>query len=323
MSASTSRVRTVAAAVTGVVAAVAIVLSIVGWWAVAVVFDEDQVADIAVDTVRDPKVVDAVARSIVDDALTLLGAGEVFGEAERDAFAAELADLLSQPVVGDVVHQVVVAAHQGAMHVLADGELVAGVSVQGDAVVVNVLPLWATVLELATDIDLPPFLVEGDPAEQIAMIEGVLGVDLGDDAGQVVLFRSDTLEEVGGWVDLVRAILIALEALALLATVVAVIGAALTLLLARHRRRAGAVLATGVLAGCLAMMFIASRVVNGSTAVVSDPALAAVIHGSIEQAAAHLTRRLWLIDALMVVLAAVLMVLHRRSRPSPAPVGAG
>ena len=132
-----------------------------------------------------------------------------------------------------------------------------------------------------------------------------------------------TLEEVGGWVDLVRAILIALEARALLATGVAVIGVALTLLLARHRRRAGAVLATGVLAGCLAMMFIAGRVVNGSTAVVSDPALAAVIHGSIEQAAAHLTRRLWLVDALMVVLAAVLMVLHRRSRPSPAPVGAG
>jgi hypothetical protein len=311
----------VAAGVVGVVTAIALLLSLVGWWAVAVVFDEEQVADIAVDTVTDPAVVDDVARAIVDDALVLFGAQEVFDEAARDAMADELVALLDQPVVAEVVHDVVVVAHRGAMHVLSDGELVPGVSVQGDAVVVNLLPLWSVVLELATDLDLPTFDIGGDPEQQLAAMEAALGLDLADDAGQVVLFRSDTLGEVGGWVDLVRRIITVVQRGVVLTSLVALVGVAGTVLLARRRRRAGVVLVAGVVVGCLLTLFVAGRVVAGSTAIVSDPALAAVIHGSIDQAAQHLERTLWWSMAVLAVIA-VLLVPWRRRTARPAAVAA-
>jgi len=318
-----SRLRTVAAVVAGVITALALVASTAGWWAITVVFDENDVADIAVDTVRDPSVVDAVARTIVDDALALLGAAEAFGEAERDLLTDEVADLLAQPVVGDVVRDVVVAAHRGAMYLLTDGPVTPWVSVEGDAVVVNVLPLWATVLELVTDLDLPPLAVEDDPAAQIAVIEATLGVDLGTDAGQVVLFRSDTLEDAGGWVDLAREILTALTGLVVLVSSAALVGAALTLLAARARRRAAALVLAGVVVGCLLTMVVVSRVVAGSGAIVSDPVLSAVIHGAIEQAASSLDRVLWWTIGICAVVAVVVATVRRRPPAVTGPVEEG
>jgi len=323
MTSAVTRLRTVAAGVLGVITALALVASTAGWWAIAVVFDEEQVAGIAVDTVRDPVVIDAVARSLVDDALALLGAAEVFDEADRDALADELADLLAQPVVGDVLHDVVVAAHRGAMYVLADGPVTPWVDVEGDSVVVNVLPLWATALELATDLDLPPFPVEGDPAEQIAVIEATLGVELESDAGQVVLFRSDTVEEASGWVDQARQILTTVTGLVVLASVVAFGGGALTLLAARARRRAAVLVLAGVVGGCLLTMIVVSRVVASSDAIVSDPALAAVIHGSIDHVAGSLERVLWLTVGVCVVLAVVVAAVRRRPPAVTAPTEAG
>lgn len=319
MSGSDSRVRSIATGVVGVITAVALLLSLVGWWAVAVVFNEEQVADIAVDTVTDPAVVQDVARAIVDDALVLLEASEVVGEAERVVLADELATLLGQPVVSEVVHDIVVVAHRGAMHVLSDGELAPGVSIEGDAVVVNLLPLWTAVLELATDLDLPDFVVEGDPAAQLAALEAALNLNLTDDAGQVVLFRSDTIGEVGGWVDLVRRIMTVVERGVVFVSVVALVGLAATVVLAQRRRRAGALLAAGVIVGCLATMFVAGRVVAGSTAIVSDPALAAVIHGSIDQAAQHLERTLWWASGVLAVVAVLVLPWRRRpARPAVA-----
>ena len=319
--ASPSRARTVGAAVTGVIAAVMLLVSIVGWWSVAVVFNEEQVADIAVETVTDPTVIDEFARAIVDDALVLLAATDSIGEAEREMLATELAGLLGQPVVSDVVHDIVVVAHRGAMHVLADGELVPGVTIDGDAVVVNLLPLWTAVLELATDLDLPDFVVEGDPSAQLAALEAALNLDLADDAGQVVLFRSDTIEDVGGGVDLVRRIMTAVKQGVLVVSVAALAATAATVLLARHRRRAGAVLAGGVIVGCLVTMALVGRVVGASTSLVSDPALAAVIHGSIDQAGSHLTTALWWSIAVFGVVGVALLVLGGwRTRRAPSAV---
>lgn len=296
--------RRIGAAILGALTVVLALATVVGWWATDQVFDSEHVGDLAMHAVTDPATVDAVARGIVDDALLLLGdMADLFDESDRAMVTAELVSLLNQPVVADLVHDVVTVAHRGAMAVLFGDEVVPGVSVVDDAVVVNLVPLWTAVLELAVDRGLPDFLIEGDPEAQLMALESALGFELHDDAGQVVLFRSDVIGRASGWADTAVRLTTAVRRGLLVITALAVVSLVATLGLARERLRAGLILVGGMLVAVLAATFVLGRVDQGSTSLVDDPVLSALIHGVVDDATGHLVATLWWATGLMAVVA--------------------
>jgi hypothetical protein len=313
-------IRRVGAALLGALTVVLTLATVVGWWATDQVFDSEHVGDLAMHAITDPNTVDAVARGIVDDALLLLGdLAEVFDEADRDLVTTELVALLNQPIVAELVHDVVTVAHQGAMAVLFGDDIVPGVRVVGDAVVVNLVPLWTAVVELAVDRGLPDFLIEGDPAAQVMALESALGWELDDEAGQVVLFRSDAVAEASGWADLAVRLITAIRRGLVVISVLAVAALVGTLALAYRRGRAGLIMAVGLLATVLATTVVLGRIAQGSTSLVADPVLSALIHGVTEDAAGHLIATLWWTAGLAVAVAVVVavagpVIIRRRQR---------
>jgi len=316
-------IRRIGAAILGALTVVLALATVVGWWATDQVFDSEHVGDLAMHAVTDPATVEAVARGIVDDALLLLGdMADLFDESDRALVTAELVSLLNQPVVADLVHDVVAVAHKGAMAVLFGDAVVPGVRVVDDAVVVNLVPLWTAVLELAVDLGLPDFLIEGDPEAQLMALESALGFELHDDAGQVVLFRSSAVAEASGWADLAVRLTTAIRRGLVVISALALVALAATLVVAHRRRRAGVVLAVAMLVTVLVTTLVLGRMVQGSTSLVADPVLSALIHGIVDDAAGHLIVTLWWTAGLAAVVSVAAAfagpVIVRRRRGEPA-----
>lgn len=315
--------RSAGTALLGALTVVLTLATVVGWWATDRVFNSEHVADLAVRAVMNPDTVDAVAQGMVDDAVVLLGdLAELFDEADRDLVAAELVALLSQPMVAELLHDVVRMAHQGAMAVLFGDDIVPGVRLVGDAVEVNLVPLWTAVLELAIDRGLPDFLIEGDPTAQLLALEQALGWEIDDEAGQVVVFRSDAVAAVNGWADLAVRLMTIIRRGLVVISLLAVVALVATVWLSQRRSRAGLILAVGLLACVLATTVALGRVTQGSTSWVADPVLSALIHGVVHDAVRHLITTLWWtagVATLVAVTAAVAVRVVVRSPRSIRP----
>lgn len=110
-------------------------------------------------------------------------------EAVARGAAAVIADPRTQTVLADLAE----VAHGFAMSVLRGDGLADGVTVTGETVTINLLPLVGAGVEqlqglgLLRSVQLPPLPIDGDPAEQIAAVEAALDRDLADDFGQLVV----------------------------------------------------------------------------------------------------------------------------------------
>lgn len=320
-----SRVRRVFTPILVVLATLGLLASVVAVWAYRQALNTNVFGGRVDSILADPAVHTAMANYVTDQVMDAIDAPKL---------ASEFLPPLAQPLVGpleaairtfvldkttgvlasdtfrDLLGRAVRRAHSSAVRVL-EGERVAGVDIQGDRVVLNVLPVVDQVLmRLAGDglfggrVTVPP-IAEGDaPSRQIQMLATALGVQLPADFGQVTIFQSSTLSQAQDALKLLRKAIVVL----LILTVVLIAAA---LLVSTNRMRTLAQLGLGL---AVAMVILRVGANRGERRVIElvqrpenvDPvrAVMRVFTGSLDAAT------LWLL-ALGLVVAAVGFVFGR------------
>jgi len=296
-------VRSVAAGALGVLAVLSVLLSTLTVWAESVLFDADSVATAAGDAVSDPAAISALASEITDQVFAALDVeqrlndrlgelpgglnGSVLGSAPISDLVVDgagnvvqraMTEALSAPVVRESVESAIRAAHGLLLKVL-----------EGDSTVVtlDVVPIATLAISelqqfgLFTDVELPDFVANservGDVAAEIATLSDALGVQFPDTFGSLVVYRDAVVDNAATHVQAARDAVVMVRrigAAILVLTVAMLVG---TLLLARHRWRAVAVLVAGVAALAGFSRIVLSRVVNDVPDLISDHAIRLVV----------------------------------------------
>ena len=296
------RSRSVLAGVVAVVAIVGVLTSVVTIWAQRVLFDSASVVRAVDSALDDPEVTGALAVYLTD---------QVFSIVDVEAYLTELVpeqlDRLVPVVVGgartvvnnqfqkilssDQARAVIVAvverSHAALMRLLDGDGLSGGITVVDGEVTVNLLPLISRGLlavqgvGLFENLDVPEFSPDGDPAEQIAELEQIVGRSLPDDAGQLVVYRSQALADAQESLALAQRGVVLLKravAAVILLTVVALVGA---VLLARRRRRMGLILVLATAAVMLVVRAITKQVVEAAPRLALQPGARAAIRETV------------------------------------------
>lgn len=280
-----------ASAVVGIVAVVALIGGVVGFWALRTASDSDRFERVAEGLLRDEEISDALAVRVVDEvaeAIDVRGAlheiapdrldpvVDVLLAGVRSRVDQRVGQLLRSDIVASTVSEAAGRSYEVAIKVIEGDSVVDGVDVSDGAVRVNLLPLTARAIGalqevgLFRDVDVPEFARGGDPDEQRQQLGDALGRDLPEGFGQPVMFRSDWLDEAGNTVQLARdALVLAKRTFWVLLVVGVALGAA-SIWLARRRLRAAAYLVAGLFAGTLAVRLFGAETRTRAPDIVDD-----------------------------------------------------
>jgi Fe-S cluster biogenesis protein NfuA len=272
---------------TAVVATVAI-------WARATALNTDRWTRLAEEVIREPEVVDALSArlstSIVDGLqvedrirTALAGAERLPAQATvlaqplteriQDFLEARIAGFLASDAGQDLWIRLNRAVHERVVALLR-GETRPGVTVEGGTVTLNTTVIINRVLagteDLVSDIigrpvNLPSaeeLEASGGPDQARALLEERLGVDLPENFGELVVFRSDRLEAAQDAVRLVDRFIVLILVITLLLVVA-------SLVFSVNRRRTLVQLGIGVLLGAivarLAVRAVENAIVEGAS----------------------------------------------------------
>ncbi len=326
------RARAIVATVVGIVAVLVLVVAIVGVWARATVMRSEPVAELVGDAIAEPEVQAALAEHLADQVATAVDLEARLSEALPASLARfapaiaaganatvdrALARLLGRDEVQRLVTTVVERAHGRAMRLLQGDGLVDGFTVTDGEVSVNLLPLVArglTALQQSTPlldrVEIPELTADGDPEEQAATLSAALGRDLPDGFGQLVVYRSESVQQAQEAVQSAQRLLV-LAKRALWALVVgAVVLIAVTILVSPRRWRATLVLALGTAAAMVLLRTTVRQVVDGAGDMVRRPGARAAVEAIVSGASTTLLRLAGIV--LIVALAAVAVAMLRR-----------
>lgn len=293
-----SRRRSVAAAVLGVAAVVLLHGAVIGSWTIRTALDSERFEDQVEQIVRSEEVSSALAAFVLEEVTAGIDLRTPLVDITPDAFEpvvdvllagvearlqGKTTELIQSPAVASEVAAIAGRAHSLAVDVLEGRSVSDRVTVDGDAVRINLVPLVARAIGLLpeigifADVEVPQFGPGGDPAEQVAALETALGVELDDDFAQPVIFRSDTLEELGTTVDLARSLLFFARAGLWALLIVGGAFAALSVRLATRRLRASVILVAGVVALSLLTRAITGTLASRVPDAVQDPGARATV----------------------------------------------
>ncbi len=293
-----SRRRSIAAIVLGVAAVVLLHGAVIGIWTIRTALDSDRFENQIEEIVRSEEVSGALAAFVLDELTAGVDLRTPLVEITPDSLdpvidvllagvearlQGQVTELIQRPEVASTVAEIAGRAHALAVDVL-EGESVSDrLNVDGDAVRINLVPLVARALGLLpdlglfADVEVPQFEPGGDPAAQVAELEAAFDVELADDFAQPVIFRSDTLEELGTTVDLARSLLFFARAGLWVLLIVGAAFAVLSIRLATRRLRAAVVLVGGVVALSLLTRAITGTLASRVPDAVEDPGARATV----------------------------------------------
>jgi hypothetical protein len=243
-----SRMRRIIAAICVVLSVAAFAAAVPGAWARRTVFNTDRYVALTSAIVAQPEVHDWLATRVTDAAFSALDVETRLSAALSDVRAqlAFLAGPITQ-AVRDQVHDRVEAVLGSAAfqrlwaeaNTFAHAQIVAmlngdsdTVSIQGDTVTLNVLPIVNEALRgltgLASElvgrpVDLPVIEPDTVPTDALPRIESALGVDLPDDLGAIEVFDAAQLRQVQGAVTLFQRGVVALALLWVVALAIAIV----------------------------------------------------------------------------------------------------
>lgn len=258
-------VRTLAAALCGVLAVLLVAEAAVAAWARATIYDEATVIAITRDALADEEVREALAERLADSVVAHFALGDDLAAAlppsldrlrpfvspmvER-AVEQAFVTILARPATTELATRLAARSHSVFLDVVEGRGLAAGLRLEDGEVSMNFLPLITIALGelekqgLPIASRLPSLTVDGDTAEQIAALSAATQRQLPGDFGQLVLYRNDELTGAPATITVTRRLLVAARranaqifAAAIVSTVAAV---------AIARDRAGAVLRLAV-----------------------------------------------------------------------------
>ena len=313
-----SRGRNILVGTLGVLACIAITLSASILWVHQVALSTDRYVTVVSRAATDPDVVAEVSGRLADQIVDQFDVPRLVKPLLRDWIAEQLGRFMATDVFTDAWAGANRVAHTAVVGFLrrdtpldsSDGELS-----------ISVLPVLIIGLErlqetgiLPDDLDLPDpsDLGEGDVIREL--IAERLGIDLPPDFGEVPLVRLSRLESV-------RQLVRSFDLVTMIGVAVAVVLTALTVWLARDRRRAVMLLGLGTAAAVLIVQVITlilSQAVETSLADDGTPILAAIVGALISNLALALT----VVLVLGIISAAGAVVIgRRRSEPGSEPAG--
>lgn len=335
--------RAVVAGLAGAVAVLGLMAGTTGMWAMAVASDSDRVERRVDDLLARPEVSDALARRAVEMVGEVVDVRSAVDELVPDALVT-VTDLLLAGVrtrvedqVGELIRRdqtrrIVAAAagraHAGVIDLLRGDGLVDGLRVADGEVRVNVLPLVGLVVEafqqvgLFSDVVVPELSVDGDPDEQRRALAAALDRPLPDDFGELVVYRSVTLERAGASVTTAQHLVVIAHRTAWLLVVGSIALAAAAIVLARRRWRAGALVASGLIGMIVIVQLATRRLTDRVAAVVDDPGARLVVAdlvGGLQRSLIRVSLMstvLAVTFVVAVVVAAPQLVARRRGTPA-------
>lgn len=324
------RGRTIAAAILGVLAVLAVSVAAAGVWAKATVLDRGRFTSLASDAIAEPEVQQGLATYITDLVFTAVDVESVVtsvlpGRLSRLAPAIEagaesaveraLLQALATDAVQDTVNGLVGRAYDRAIDLLRGDGLVDGFSVADGQVRLNTLPLLTRglavlqTLGLLSDVELPEVTIQGDPDQQIAALEAALGRDLPDGFGQLVVYQSDTVDQAQASVREAQRALALLERGTVWFVILALVLVAATVLVAPRRWRATLALGAGLAAVMVVLRSVVRQVVADAPGLVTKPGARAAVRSILGGASSGLLRLTGVL--LVVALVAVAVGLWR------------
>jgi hypothetical protein len=259
------RTRGVVAVALVVVTSILVTVSVTAVWARRNALNTDRYVETIGPVAEDVRVQRALGRYITDQAMSAIDPQELL----RDALP-ERAQALAGPItsavrgfVNDRVDAFLATdtfsrlwvevnrrAHGRVVDVL-NGDLPPSLQVQGNDVVLNVVPIVNQVLArigeaspeiFGRTVDLPTVSVDEVPEEAVQKIESALGRDLPENFGQFTVFDASKLQQVQDTVTLFNRLVVA-------AVILAVVLFALTLWVSPRRRRTLLQLMVGIALG--------------------------------------------------------------------------
>lgn len=260
------RTRRIAAVALVVVTSLVFTVAVTGVWARRNVLNTDRWVRTVGPIAEDTAVQQALGRWMTTEVMGAIDPEALFESAlpERGQILAAPLTSALQGFVNDHVDsflasdtfqrlwvQINERAHQRVVAVLEGGDLPPSLQVEGDNVVLNVVPVLNQVLArigeaspeiFGRTVDLPTVTVDDIPQAAVQRIESALGRDLPDDFGQFTVFEASRLEQVQDAVDLFNRFVVA-------AVVVALVLFALTLWVSPRRRRTLLQLMVGIALG--------------------------------------------------------------------------
>lgn len=257
-----------------VLSCVVLVAAVVGIWARRNFLDTGRFVDRAGPLIDEPAVQEALTARLTEQLMIVVDPEALFEEVlpERgQILAVPLANAV-EGYVGDQVATFIASdaferlwtgalevAHGTAIEVLR-GESDA-VTTTGGEVTLNLLPVVNAVLAritaqspeiLGRQVDLPDVTVDEIPEAAITRLEDALGVELGDDFGQVTVYDEGTLSAAQDAINLFDRLVVLLLPLGILL-------AALALWLSRRQRRTLLQLAVGLAIGMVLIRRVGFR----------------------------------------------------------------
>jgi hypothetical protein len=318
--------RSIGAGLFGVVAVIGLLASSVAIWASSVLFDSDRFAQAVDATLDRPEVTRSLALYLTDEVVELVGLETLVEEAlpprlevlkpailggARSLVANGFERILVREDARAAVATLTRSAHAATLRVLEGDAAISGVSISGDEVSVNLLPLVGRGVAFVqdagwlTNYELPPLTLDGDPTMQIAALEQSLSRELPEDFGQLVVFRSEAVDRAGSGVTTARDMLslvrrgfvaiLALTAAAMIASVV----------VAHRRRRAVIVLAIGAALALFTARMVIDRIIDAVPEAVSDLGAKVAIATAVDRLAGALLQ-LFSVLAVLGLLAALI-----------------
>ncbi len=307
------RFRSVLAVLLGVVAVIGMMASSLALWARSTLFDPANVQAAVENTLADPEVTNALAtkitdmvfeavdvessvNSIVPDRLDRFSPALVNGI--HDALESRVVTVLDQQSTRETVAAAVGLSHRQLLNLLDGDGGITGVSLDDDAVVIDVLPLvgrGVTELQelgIGENIGVPDLAADGDRDEQLAELEDALGRQLAPDFGEVVVYRSDAVDSAGTTIaSAQRAMVLARRGInvVLALTLASIIGC---ILLARRRLRAVVLLGLAGAAVMLIARIVLKRVVSSAPDIATSTGGRAAIAGMVDGLAGGLVNLL-------------------------------
>lgn len=277
---SSRRALSVASAVVGVVAVLGLIGGVVGFWTLRTASDSGRFENRVEELLRDEEISNALGVRVVNEVTATLDVRaavhdvapdelepmlDVLLAGVRSRVESRAGQLIRSDLVAESIGESVERAHGVAIQVIEGDSVVDGVDVSDGEVRVNLLPLTARVIGalqevgLFRDVDVPELERGGDPDEQREQLSEALGRDLPDDFGEPVMFRSDSLEQVGDTVELARDTLVFAKRTFWLLFLAGTAFAAGSIWLARRRWRAACYIVAGLFAGTLVVRLFSAE----------------------------------------------------------------
>lgn len=314
-----SRRRDILMAVLGVITCVAITLSATTVWVHQVALNTDRYVAAVTRVATNPAVVEEVSGRLADQVVDQFEIPRLVQPLIRNWIQEQIATFMGTDVFLDAWAAANRAAHATLLRVLRSDSILQGSD--GD-LSISVLPVILVGLQrlqevglLPDDLDLPN---PSDPNAADAVREVLaerLGIDLAPDFGEMPLVRLSRLETA-------RQVVRIFDLVAVVSVVVAVALVALTVWLARNRRRALVLLGLGTAVSLLVAMGLVTAISGAVASALTEDGAGNTVSALLDALVSNLVLVLGVVLVIAIGAAAAAWFVGRRSTPMAlAPAG--